>query len=73
MSEKGKREIQHLPDSKYRLILVAARRSKQLQKGATPRIVSTAHKTTRVALEEVAKGMVGFEILPPPQDREPVA
>ena len=38
-------------DSKYRLVLLAARRSKQLQRGAKPRIYSSAKKTTRVALE----------------------
>lgn len=42
-------------DSKYRLIIVAAQRSKQLQRGARPRVELDAvrHKPTRVALEEV--------------------
>lgn len=40
-------------DSKYRLVLIAAKRSKQLQRGAKPRIFSPARKTTRVAIEEV--------------------
>ena len=49
-------------DSKYRLIIVAAKRSKQLQRGARPRIDidPTKHKPTRIALEEVIQGMVGF-------------
>ena len=52
-------------DSKYRLILVAAQRSKQLQKGARPRVEmdSQRHKPTRIALEEVLRGMVNFSIV----------
>jgi DNA-directed RNA polymerase omega subunit len=49
-------------DSKYRLILVAAQRSKQLQRGARPRVEmdTQRHKPTRVALEEVQRGKVDF-------------
>lgn len=47
-------------DSKYRLVLLAAKRSKQLQKGARPRIQSLARKSTRVALEEVERGVVRY-------------
>ncbi len=52
-------------DSKYRLILVAAQRSKQLQRGARPRVEMDAqrHKPTRIALEEVQRGMVHFSLL----------
>ena len=51
-------------DSKYRMIIVAAKRSKQLQRGARPRIEidPTKHKPTRVALEEVIRGKVNFTI-----------
>ena len=49
-------------DSKYRLIILAAKRSKQLQRGARPRIDIDAlkHKNTRIALEEVIRGRVNF-------------
>jgi DNA-directed RNA polymerase subunit omega len=49
-------------DSKYRLIILAAKRSKQLQRGARPRIEidATKHKFTRSALEEVIQGTVNF-------------
>lgn len=49
-------------DSKYRLIILAAKRSKQLQRGARPRIEIDAlkHKFTRIALEEVIQGTVRF-------------
>ena len=51
-------------DSKYRLIILAAKRSKQLQRGASPRIEidPQKHKPTRIALEEVMRGRVHFEI-----------
>jgi DNA-directed RNA polymerase omega subunit len=51
-------------DSKYRLIILAAKRSKQLQRGARPRIDIDAlkHKNTRVALEEVMRGRVNFKV-----------
>jgi DNA-directed RNA polymerase omega subunit len=49
-------------DSKYRLIILAAKRSKQLQRGARPRIEidSAKHKFTRIALEEVIQGRIQF-------------
>ena len=49
-------------DSKYRMIIVAAQRSKQLQRGARPRVEMDMqrHKPTRVALEEVQRGKVDF-------------
>ncbi|HYX29188.1 MAG TPA: DNA-directed RNA polymerase subunit omega [Pyrinomonadaceae bacterium] len=51
-------------DSKYRLIILAAKRSKQLQRGARPRIEidPTKHKPTRIALEEVIQGTVQFHL-----------
>ena len=51
-------------DSKYRMIILAAKRSKQLQRGAQPRIDidPQKHKPTRIALEEVIRGRVHFSI-----------
>ena len=51
-------------DSKYRLIILAAKRSKQLQRGARPRIDidPTKHKPTRIALEEVVQGKIQFHL-----------
>ena len=53
-------------DSKYRMIILAAQRSKQLQRGARPRIDidPTKHKATRIALEEVISGKVKFHWKP---------
>jgi DNA-directed RNA polymerase subunit omega len=58
--EDGGQEI----DSKYRLIILAAKRSKQLQRGAHPRIEidPVKHKPTRIALEEVMRGKVNFTL-----------
>ncbi|HYW73529.1 MAG TPA: DNA-directed RNA polymerase subunit omega [Pyrinomonadaceae bacterium] len=67
MAEQELDELtEHTPppeiDSKYRLIILAAKRSKQLQRGARPRIEidQTKHKPTRIALEEVIQGTVQF-------------
>jgi len=60
LESPGDREV----DSKYRLIILAAKRSKQLQRGANPRIDidPQKHKPTRIALEEVIRGRVHFDI-----------
>ena len=52
-------------DSKYRMILLAAQRSKQLQRGANPRVAADVKKTkpTRIAMEEIKQKKVHFEIL----------
>lgn len=51
-------------DSKYRLIILAAQRSKQLQRGAQPRVDADLRKTkpTRVAMKEIQEKKVNFEI-----------
>jgi DNA-directed RNA polymerase omega subunit len=57
-------------DSKYRLIILAAKRSKQLQRGARPRIEidTVKHKNTRIALEEVMRGRVNFTLTDPDKE-----
>jgi len=52
-------------DSKFRYILVAAKRARQLQAGARPLIQSTEKRLTRVAQQEVTAGLVPFELLTP--------
>jgi DNA-directed RNA polymerase omega subunit len=58
------REV-HKIDSKYRLILLAAQRSKQIQRGANIRVDMDLrkHKATRVAMEEVKQEKIFFEFL----------
>ena len=64
VEEFAEEAVQPEMDSKYRLIIVAAKRSKQLQRGARPRIDidPQKHKPTRIALEEVQRGKVPFTI-----------
>ena len=52
-------------DSKYRMIILAAQRSKQLQRGAISRVDIDTRKSkpTRVAMKEIANRKVNFEIL----------
>ena len=58
-------ELPQKVDSKFRYILVAAKRARQLQAGARPLIQSTAKRLTRVAQQEVTAGLVPFELLAP--------
>ncbi len=52
-------------DSKYRMIILAAQRSKQLQRGAVPRIDvdMRKNKPTRVAMKEIKDNKIHFDIL----------
>lgn len=52
-------------DSKYRMIILAAQRSKQLQRGADPRVDEDPRKmkSTRIAMKELEAKKVNFEIL----------
>ncbi|HXJ93541.1 MAG TPA: DNA-directed RNA polymerase subunit omega [Terriglobia bacterium] len=52
-------------DSKYRFILLAAKRARQLQAGARPLIQTTTTRPTRVAQLEVSANLVPFENLKP--------
>lgn len=49
-------------DSRFRLVIVAAQRSKQIQRGARPRIDADPkrRRSTSIALEEVKQGLVPF-------------
>jgi DNA-directed RNA polymerase subunit omega len=64
-SENGGPKVQPAIDSKYRMIILAAQRSKQLQRGATPRVEADPRKTktTRIAMKELENGKVHFETL----------
>jgi DNA-directed RNA polymerase subunit omega len=50
-------------DSAYRLVILAAKRSKELTKGAEPRVDSPAHKNTTVAIQEIKAGVVDWDHL----------
>jgi len=57
-------------DASFRLIIVAALRSKQLVRGATARIEPDIlrRRNTSIALEEVKRGLVPFTIFDPDQE-----
>ncbi len=64
--------------SVYRFIIVAAKRARQLQSGARPKVQVASKKMTRVAVEEVRKGLVPFldpETTPLPEEapEEPIS
>jgi DNA-directed RNA polymerase omega subunit len=48
--------------NKYRIVLLASQRAKQLQNGAQQRVVLTGVKSTRIALTEVQQGLIGFHL-----------
>ena len=66
-TETEEEEIINPPeiDSKYRMIILAAQRSKQLQRGAVSRVDIDTRKSkpTRVAMKEIENRKVNFEIL----------
>ena len=56
--------------SRFLYVDVAALRAKQLRKGASPRLgdsenVPVLYKAERVAMEEVRRGLVHYDIPPP--------
>ncbi len=68
ITETEGNEIDKTPpeiDSKYRMIILAAQRSKQLQRGANPRVDADPRKTksTRIAMREIEEKKVNFDIL----------
>jgi len=50
-------------DSKFRYVIIAAMRAKQLLGGAKPRIKSKSRNLIRIAQEEVKQGLVEYEIV----------
>ncbi len=50
-------------DSKFRYVILASKRAKQLLKGAKPKIKSKSKNLIRVAEEEVKRGLVEFQII----------
>lgn len=55
-------------ESKFRFIILASKRAKQLLQGAKPKIKSKSKNLIRVAQEEVLRGVIDFEIVPVKSD-----
>ena len=51
-------------DSKFRFVILASKRAKQLLKGAKPKIKAKSRNPIRIAQTEVRSGVIEFEILP---------
>ncbi len=55
----------HEIDSKFRFVILASKRAKQLLRGDKPRLRTKARNPIRIAQEEVQKGMISFELVEP--------
>ncbi|HEX6176721.1 MAG TPA: DNA-directed RNA polymerase subunit omega [Thermoanaerobaculia bacterium] len=55
-------------DSKFRYVLLVAKRAEQLIQGAQPRVKSRHAKPTRVAMEEVEKDQIKWQLAPPVEE-----
>jgi len=54
-------------DSKFRMVLLAARRAEQLMRGARPKVETSSRKPTVVAMKEISKGVVDWGYGPAPE------
>ena len=52
-------------DSKFRFILIAAKRARQLESGAWPLIQTPSKRATQIAQAEVQAGLVPFRVEEP--------
>lgn len=52
-------------DSKFRYVLLVSKRAEQLVQGAQPRIRSKHAKPTRIAMEEIEKNQVKWQLSQP--------
>jgi len=50
--------------SKYRFIILAAERAKQIQGNAKPKLKTRSIKPAQIAMQEIEQDLVSFEILP---------
>jgi DNA-directed RNA polymerase omega subunit len=48
-------------DNRFLKVLIAAQRAKQIHKGAHPLVQKSNTRATRIALEEVDRGLINFE------------
>ncbi len=51
-------------DSKFRFVILASKRAKQLLKGAKPKIKTKTKNPIRLAQAEVRSGVIEYDILP---------
>jgi DNA-directed RNA polymerase subunit omega len=66
--------MQKIPESigsKYRFIILAAERAKQLQNNAKPKIKTKSTKPAFIAMKELEEDLVSFVIEEPAKPAEP--
>lgn len=59
-------EIPEKLDSKFRFVLVAARRAEQIVRGAAPKLETPHRKATRTAMQEIIEDRVEWGYGPEP-------
>lgn len=50
-------------DSKFRFVIIASKRARQLLDGAKPKVKSKSRNLIRIAQEEIEQGVIGFDIV----------
>ena len=50
-------------DNKFLKVLIAAQRAKQIHNGASPLVRKSNARATRIALEEVERGLISFDLI----------
>ena len=55
-------------DSRFRYVLLVAKRAEQLVQGSAPKAKSKHSKPTRVAMEEIDKEQVKWQLAPPVEE-----
>jgi DNA-directed RNA polymerase subunit omega len=55
-------------DNRFLKVLIAAQRAKQIHRGARPLVQNSNKRATRIALEEVERGLISFEHMPQVSD-----
>jgi len=53
-----------ISDNRFLRVLIAAQRAKQIHRGARPLVQKSNTRATRIALEEVERGLISFEFIP---------
>jgi DNA-directed RNA polymerase omega subunit len=57
-------------DSRFRYVLLVSKRAEQLIQGSVPKVKSRHAKPTRVAMEEVARDMVKWQLTAPVEEEQ---
>ncbi len=64
-------EIPEKIDSKFRFVLLAARRAEQMVRGARPKVEHPFRNPTRTAMQEISEDRIVWGYGPPPEPEAP--